>query len=49
MFNAEMDAKSWIYVGTTMLAIGSSIMEVDGTINVFKVLKDSVDCVRRQV
>jgi hypothetical protein len=29
--------------------MGSKVMDVDGTLNVFKVLKQSVDHIRRQV
>lgn len=32
-----------------MIAMGSKIMDVDGTVNVFKVLNESVDHIRRQV
>ena len=32
-----------------MIIMGSKVMDVDGTLNVFKVLKQSVDDVRRQV
>ena len=32
-----------------MIAMGSKIMDFDGTINVFKVLGESVDSIRRQV
>lgn len=49
MMAPEMEEKSWIFIGTMMIAMGSKIMDVDGTINVFKVLKESVDNIRRQV
>jgi hypothetical protein len=39
MFSQEMEEKSWIFLGTMLIAMGSKIMDVDGTINVFKVLK----------
>lgn len=32
-----------------LIAMGSKIMDVDGTMNTFKILKDSVDSIRRQV
>jgi hypothetical protein len=32
-----------------MIAMGSKCMDIDGTLNVFKVLKESVDSLRRQV
>jgi hypothetical protein len=49
MMSSEMEEKSWIFIGTMMIAMGSKIMDVDGTINVFKVLNESVDSIRRQV
>ena len=49
MFNTEMDGKAWIYVGAMMMAIGSTVTEVDGTVNIFKILRESVDKIRRQV
>ena len=33
----------------TLIAMGSKVMDWDGTINTFKLLKDSVDNIRRQV
>jgi hypothetical protein len=36
-------------VGAMMIIIGSKNMDIDGTINTFKVLNDCVDTVRRQV
>lgn len=33
----------------TLIAMGSKVMDWDGTINTFKLLKDSVDDIRRQV
>lgn len=47
--NRENDDKLWVYLGTLMVAMGSKCLDVDGTINVFKVLKESVDSLRRQV
>lgn len=38
MMSPEMEEKSWIFLGTMMIAMGSKIMDVDGTVNVFKVL-----------
>ena len=32
-----------------MIVMGSKCLDVDGTINVFKILKESVDHLRRQV
>jgi hypothetical protein len=34
-----MDDKCWVYLGMLMIAMGSKNLEVDGTINVFRVLK----------
>lgn len=48
-FNREFDDKAWIFLGTVMIAMGSKCMDIDGTVNVFKVLKESVDSLRRQV
>lgn len=45
----EMEEKMWIFVGTMLIAMGSKVMDFDGTINIFKVLKQSVDKIRRQV
>ena len=45
----EMDDQAWIMIGVMMIAMGSKNMEIDGTINTFKVLNDCVDSVRRQV
>lgn len=44
-----MEEKLWIFIGTMMIAMGSKVMDIDGTLNVFKVLKESVDSIRRQV
>jgi hypothetical protein len=44
-----MEEKTWIFLGTMLIAMGSKIMDFDGTINIFKVLKQSVDNIRRQV
>ena len=49
LFSKEMDDRAWIYLGTLMIAMGSKCMDFDGTLNVFKVLKESVDSLRRQV
>ena len=49
VFNREIDDKGWIFLGTMMIAMGSKCLDVDGTINVFKILKESVDHLRRQV
>ena len=32
-----------------MMAMGSTVLEVDGTVNTFKILQESVDKVRRQI
>jgi F420-dependent methylenetetrahydromethanopterin dehydrogenase len=45
----EMEEKSWVFLGTVMIAMGSKVMDMDGTTNVFKVVKESVDRIRRQV
>ena len=37
--NRCMDDKGWIFLGTLMIAMGSKCMDVDGTINVYKILK----------
>jgi hypothetical protein len=44
-----MEEKSWIFLGTILIAMGSKVMDTDGTVNVFKVVKESVDQIRRQV
>lgn len=44
-----MDDKAWIMIGALMIAIGSKNMDIDGTVNTFKLLSDCVDSVRRQV
>lgn len=49
MQTQEMEEKMWIFLGTMLIAMGSKVMDFDGTINTFRVLKDSVDRVRRQV
>ena len=49
MMSPEMEEKSWIFAGAMMMAMGSKVTDVDGTINVFKVMKESVDSIRRQV
>ena len=45
----ELEEKSWIFLGTVMIAMGSKVMDMDGTLNVFKIVKESVDMIRRQV
>lgn len=49
IFSKEMDDKAWVYIGAMMIAMGSKCMDFDGTLNVFKILKESVDALRRQV
>lgn len=49
MYSAEMEERSWVFLGTVLIAMGSKVMDMDGTMNVFKVLKESVDRIRRQV
>lgn len=49
MQTPEMEEKMWIFVGTMLIAMGSKVTDFDGTINVFKVMKESVDSIRRQV
>ena len=49
MQTEEMEEKMWIFLGTMLITMGSKIMDFDGTINVFKILKESVDNIRRQV
>lgn len=49
MCSPEMEEKSWVFLGTVMIAMGSKVMDMDGSINVFKVVKESVDRIRRQV
>jgi len=44
-----MDDKIWVYLGTLMIAMGSKNLEFDGNINIFRILKESVDTLRRQV
>jgi hypothetical protein len=36
-----MEEKNWIFLGLTLIAMGSKITDFDGTMNVFKVLKKS--------
>lgn len=45
----DIEDKSWIFLGTTMIVMGSQSLDYDGTINVFKVIKEAADQVRRQV
>lgn len=49
MQTQEMEEKMWIFLGTMLIAMGSKVTDFDGTINTFKVMKDSVDKIRRQV
>lgn len=49
MYSKEMDEFSWVYLGTLMIAMGSCCTDFDGSLNVFKVQKESVDALRRQV
>ena len=49
MCSPDMEQKSWIFLGTVLIAMGSKVMDTDGTINVFKIVKESVDKIRRQV
>ena len=44
-----MEEKTWVFLGTLMIAMGSKVMDMDGTLNVFKIVKESVDKIRRQV
>lgn len=44
-----MDDKAWVMLGTMMIIMGSKNMEIDGTINTFKIINDCVDNMRRQV
>lgn len=47
MQTQEMEEKMWIFLGTMLIAMGSKVTDFDGTINNFKVLKHSVDRIRR--
>ena len=49
MNTREMSEKMWIFVGTLLIAMGSKVMEFDGSVNKFKFSKRSLDKVRRQV
>ena len=49
MYSPEMEEKSWIFLGTVMIAMGSKVRDFDGTVNVFRIVKESVDKIRRQV
>lgn len=49
MMTKDMDDKAWVYMGVMMIAMGSKCLEVDGSINVFRVLSETVDTLRRQV
>jgi hypothetical protein len=44
-----MDDRAWVMLGSMIVIMGSKNMEIDGTINTFKILNDCVDNVRRQV
>ena len=44
-----MNDKAWIFLGTMMIIMGSKCTDIDGTINVYKILKEAVDDLRRQV
>lgn len=44
-----MDDRAWVMIGAIMMVIGSKNLDIDGTINSFKILNDCVDAVRRQV
>lgn len=39
MMAKQLDDKAWVYVGALMIVMGSKNLDVDGTINVFRVLK----------
>jgi hypothetical protein len=45
----EMNDRAWVMIGTMMIIMGSKNIDIDGTINTFKILNDCVDQVRRQV
>lgn len=45
----EMEDKIWIFLGLTMIAMGSKVANWDGALNSFKVLRGAVDDLRRQV
>ena len=47
--STEMEEKTWVFLGTVMIAMGSKVMDMDGTMNVFKIVKEAVDNIRRQV
>lgn len=49
MYNPDMEEKSWVFLGTMLIAMGSKITDMDGTVSVFKVVKEAVDDIRRQV
>ena len=36
-------------LGTMLIAMGSKITDMDGTVSVFRVVKEAVDDIRRQV
>ena len=39
MMKKEMDDRAWIFLGTMMIVMGSKCTDIDGTINVYKILK----------
>lgn len=39
----------WVFLGTMLIAMGSKVMDFDGNINAFKIRKNSVDNIRKQV
>jgi hypothetical protein len=49
MQTQEMEEKMWIFLGTMLIAMGSKVMDFDGNINNFKIFKNSVDSIRKQV
>jgi hypothetical protein len=49
MQTTEMEEKMWVFLGTMLIAMGSKVMDFDGNINSFKILKNSVDSIRKQV
>lgn len=49
MNSSEMEEKMWIFLGLTLIAMGSKVSKWDGAISSFKVLREAVDELRRQV
>ena len=39
MYNDDLEEKSWVLLGTMLIAMGSKITDMDGTVSVFKVVK----------